>query len=91
MERERVESRSTAAGLGGVVGGCRVVGLLGRWELGKSRRGARERERWARRVHEVGMLELGEKKFRFLAETLSKLRFFVLHSPSTLSTSKTIL
>jgi hypothetical protein len=34
------------------------------------------------------MLSAGEKVTRCFAETLSKLRFFVLHSPYTLSTSK---
>jgi hypothetical protein len=37
------------------------------------------------RVHTVG-----DKIITFLAETLSKLRFFVLHSPSTLSTHENI-
>jgi hypothetical protein len=34
------------------------------------------------------MLSAGEKVTRCFAERFSKLRFFVLHSPSTLSTSK---
>jgi hypothetical protein len=33
-------------------------------------------------------VSVGEKFFSFLAQTLSKLRFFLLYSPSTLSTSK---
>jgi hypothetical protein len=37
----------------------------------------------------VGMPAVGEKIKSFLAETLSKLRFLVHRSPSTLSTSKT--
>jgi hypothetical protein len=40
------------------------------------------------RVRTVGKVTLGEKNIMFLAETLSKLRFLVLHSPSILSTSK---
>jgi hypothetical protein len=40
--------------------------------------------RWA------GTRVLGDKRIAFLAETLSKLRFLVLHSPSTLSTFKYI-
>jgi hypothetical protein len=38
--------------------------------------------RWA------GTYAMGDKRIIFLAETLSKLRFFLLHSPSTVSTSK---
>jgi hypothetical protein len=49
-----------------------------------------QRRGWVQRVHDVGMCVVGEKNNLFLAETLSKLRFLVLHSPSTLSTSKNI-
>jgi hypothetical protein len=42
------------------------------------------------RVWMAGTVGAGEKNNLFLAETLSKLQFFVLHSPSTLSTSKNI-
>jgi hypothetical protein len=42
------------------------------------------------RVHEVGKTTSSEKNNSFLAEMLSKLRFSVLHSPSTPSTPKNI-
>jgi hypothetical protein len=46
---------------------------------------------WARRGYRrAGRRGLGEKRISFLAETLSKLRFSVLYSSSTLSTSKNI-
>jgi hypothetical protein len=36
----------------------------------------------------VGRCGVGEKNIMFLSETFFKLRFLVLHSPSSLSTSK---
>jgi hypothetical protein len=46
---------------------------------------------WARRGYRrAGRRGLGEKKISFLVETLSKLRFSVLYSPSILSTYKNI-
>jgi hypothetical protein len=38
----------------------------------------------------VGTDAVGDKRITFLAETLSKLQFLVLHSPSTLSTSRNV-
>jgi hypothetical protein len=40
------------------------------------------------RVGWVGKIRLGNKNIMILAETLSKLRFLVVYSSSTLSTSK---
>jgi hypothetical protein len=42
------------------------------------------------RIDGVGKTMVGEKNNSFLAETLSNLRFFGTHSPSTLSTPKNI-
>jgi hypothetical protein len=71
------------------------MGPRRRWRLHLRRLGTvqfffERRRGWVQRVHDVGMCVVGEKNNLFLAETFSKLRFLVLHSPSTLSTSKNI-